>query len=135
EYKEDSKANEQNLKDLFATIKKEIKAKTIAEIIKFVVINVPLMVIPFLNIAKLINVALYDYLMAAGLFSNIAVNITPRYRNIPPAMIKKVLDINNALETEEYLKYKNLLEKYSEKSDDETSEKTEKVAKSTIKAA
>ncbi|NGX48524.1 MAG: hypothetical protein K940chlam5_00110 [Candidatus Anoxychlamydiales bacterium] len=126
------KDNEEDLIALFATIKKEIKAKTIAEAIKFVVINVPLMVIPFLNIAKLINVALYDYLMAAGLFSNIAVNITPRYRNIPPAMIKKVLDINNALETEEYLKYKNSISNPSEKSDDETSEKIKDVAKSAI---
>ena len=66
----------------------------------------------------------YDLLMAFELFANISVNITPRYRNIPPAVIKKVLDINASLETEEYLKYKKLLEKYS----DETSEKTQKVA-------
>ena len=130
--KEVSEKNKQEIIDLFATIKKEAKAKTIAETLKFIVINVPLMVIPFLNIAKLIPVSLYDHLMAAGLFSNIAVNITPRYRNIPPAMIKKVLDINNALNTEEYLKYKNLIPKHSEKPDDETSEKTKKVAEIVI---
>ena len=127
-YKKDSKANEKNLIDLFATIKKETKAKTIAEIIKFLVINIPLMVVPFLNISKLISVNLYDYLMAAGLFSNIAVNITPRYRNIPPAMIKKVLDINTALKTKEYLKYKKLISKNSKKADDETTEKVKIVA-------
>jgi len=107
EIMKDSDVDKTKLTNLFSTIKKEAKAKTIAEIFKFFIINVPLMIIPFLNIAKLLPIALYDYLMAAGLLSNIGVNITPRYRNIPPAMIKKILDINSKLATDAYQKYKS----------------------------
>ncbi|NGX33866.1 MAG: hypothetical protein K1060chlam1_00208 [Candidatus Anoxychlamydiales bacterium] len=91
---------------LFKKIKKDTTGKTVAEIIKFAIINIPMIVIPSLQNMKLISTTLYNYLMAGGLLTNIGVNITPRYRNIPPTVIKKILDINNALDNKTYATYK-----------------------------
>lgn len=121
-------SQEEKLKKLFIKIKQETKTKTIAEIIKFGVINIPLMIIPLLQASNLIGLTLYDILMAAGLFSNIGVNITPRYRNIPPAMIKKVLDINSAIDTQTYREYKEKIKNSQKNPNDSTTNKTKDVA-------
>ncbi|NGX63627.1 MAG: hypothetical protein KR126chlam6_01040 [Candidatus Anoxychlamydiales bacterium] len=112
------KTNEKDIKelqdkmiDLFKTIKSQTTTKSIAEIVKFFVLYIPFMIVPFLpSIIPSFNLKIYDVLMAMLQTANIAVNITPRFRNIPPTDRKENLDINNdAVINRDYFEMKAML--------------------------
>ena len=124
----DIKELQDKMIDLFKTIKSQTTTKSIAEIVKFFVLYIPFMVVPFLpSIIPSFSLKVYDVLMAALQTANIAVNITPRFRNIPPTERKENLDINDdEIIMAPYFKMKANMDK------DTTDKKTDKVAKDTI---
>lgn len=117
-YKADPKAHAKELTQLFAKIKKEIKIKTAIETIKFFLLFLPYMLVPALNMNGLINIKVYDGIMASLNFLSLSINSTPRFRNIPPAVDKNYISINSKLNN-----YKNLKL---------FANKTQKVAKKTL---
>jgi hypothetical protein len=98
-FKDNPNANESDLIELFKEIKSEIRIKTIAETIKFFLLYIPYMFFPALNMNGLIDVKIYDLIIAALNFLSLSINSTPRFRNVPPAIEKKPLDINDELDS------------------------------------
>ena len=87
--------DDEKVKAIFKSIKKDTRNKTIAEFVKIFIVNVPMMVIPLAQ--PLMSLGLYDVLLASTFLLNMGVNLNPGFRNVPPTMLKKVLDINKKL--------------------------------------
>jgi len=96
-YRDNPRVHAKELKELFAKAKSEIKCKTIVEFVKFFVLFIPMTLAPMLHMYHKIGTRAYDYAMAALLFLSLGINITPRFRNVPPTTLKKALDINDEL--------------------------------------
>jgi hypothetical protein len=103
-YNENPSSQTEKLLNVFAKSKSDTTTKTIAEAVKFAFINMPLMVVPLFLPG--INMIAYNLSMGVFLFSNLAINITPRFRNVPPTMLKKPQDINQEIEAKEQENYK-----------------------------
>jgi len=80
--------------ELFKTIKKQIICKIVVELSKFILVFPALAFIPLFQMIGLISLTTFNYLMAGAIFSLLAVDIIPRFRNVPPALEKGNLDIN-----------------------------------------
>jgi len=86
---------------LFANIKKQIICKMGAEMLKCGIF-LGFMLVPGLNMLKALKSIPYDYSMALLSSLYLGINLTPRFRNIPPAVEKKPLDINKELNSQHY---------------------------------
>lgn len=95
--KDNSCINEKELKDIFIKIRRQIRIKTTVETIKFFFLFIPYMIVPALNMNGLLSIRVYDSLIAALNFLSLSINSTPRFRNVPPALDKKPLDINEKI--------------------------------------
>ncbi len=106
DFKNNLKTNEKELIELFAKIKNEITLKTFVEFVKFFFLFLPYMIVPFFKMNGLLNIRVYDAIIAFLNLLTLSINSTPRFRNIPPAIEKKPLDINAQLDAYKTLKIK-----------------------------
>jgi hypothetical protein len=93
-----NKTIDNNLEKLFATIKKQVVCKMSAEIAKLLFYG-GFVIFPLLSMTKATNFLVYNIGMTVSSALSLLINLTPRFRNIPPAKESLPFDINEKINT------------------------------------